>query len=257
MAPGALRTEGGSRGGPLSIRPLAFLPLPHRPGNNPEERMLIRTFDLDVFRQQSGSAPGQLCLEMPPLVEQLAACLHNADRRPAFSDFTSVECIAPPHGLGMNGGKISRDCGNGIRMLPKTRKLRMMQISPGPAAQDGLSQQPFPPEAQQALPVQILRIYGPNSHRSTRKGEISSVPWQGYDADKSGTSAKQTATPCALRTGSALRATSPPMGEFVSSRRMTIFLESVRQARHSTPYSIGLCKIATGCQRCRQCRTVR
>ena len=64
----------------------------------------------------------------------------------------------------MNRHQIRCDCSDGIPVSPKTDELRVMQVSLGLAQQDSLRQQTFPPESDQALPVQVLRMHGPDSH---------------------------------------------------------------------------------------------
>ena len=58
----------------------------------------------------------------------------------------------------MNRGKVCCDGGDRILLFPKTRELWVVPVSSCLAEKHGLRQQSFPPQREQALTIQMLRM---------------------------------------------------------------------------------------------------
>ena len=82
---------------------------------------------------------------------------------PAF-DLVAIELIAAAPGFFGDLVKITSDCGQGIRRLPKTNQLRVMAIASGFSGQHFLAEQTLAPQGDQALTIQIFGVDGPKAH---------------------------------------------------------------------------------------------
>lgn len=58
----------------------------------------------------------------------------------------------------MNRRKVCCDCGDRILLFTETRELWVVQISSCLAEQNCLRQQSFPPQGEQTLTIQVLRM---------------------------------------------------------------------------------------------------
>lgn len=95
---------------------------------------------------------------------QLSGGDRSLRRDRVATDLRSVECIASPLRLLEHRGEIDRHQGLGGLMFSKAMQLRMSGIAARLAGQDGLGQESFAPEGNEAGTVEILRMKGPQSH---------------------------------------------------------------------------------------------
>ena len=58
----------------------------------------------------------------------------------------------------MNRHKVCCDCGDRRLLFPKTRELWVVQVSSCLAEQDRLREQSLPPQGEQPLTIQVLRM---------------------------------------------------------------------------------------------------
>jgi len=51
-------------------------------------------------------------------------------------------------------------------LLPKSKKLRMMDVSSRLSSEYGLGKKPFPPQSNEPAGVEVLRVQTPDAHWS-------------------------------------------------------------------------------------------
>lgn len=100
----------------------------------------------------------ELPLEMLPLVFQLTLCDSKGNARSFCGDLRRIE-IVPSCGCFVgNSPQVPADRLNRISAFLKTLQLRMKSISFRLAKQDFLSEQPFPPQGDQAHAIEERRM---------------------------------------------------------------------------------------------------
>jgi hypothetical protein len=73
-------------------------------------------------------------------------------------DLPSIKPVSAPQRLLPNSGQIRGDGRDGASLFPESFELRVMSVPFCPTQKHFLRQQPFPPQSQQALPIQIARV---------------------------------------------------------------------------------------------------
>jgi hypothetical protein len=104
---------------------------------------------------QHKTAPRELSHQVPPLVRHLAGRDANLADRAHAADLAAIKGITTQRCLGMNGSEIGIYGGAGCGVGAETLKLRMVAITHGASAQDGLRQQRLAPQRNEALRIKI------------------------------------------------------------------------------------------------------
>ncbi len=105
---------------------------------------------------------------MFPFEEQLAPRLHQLGRGLPRDDFRFVELIAATRGFVGHSAEVGGNQSEWFSVLPKPRQLRMTCVSSRLAGDDFLSEQTLPPQGDQSLGVEILRVNSPETHERRR-----------------------------------------------------------------------------------------
>ena len=101
------------------------------------------------------AATEKLRQKMPPFMHELSVGCGNRTNSRRTQYFVGIKGISALPGLLKNREQIGGNRMQGIRMLFKTQKLRVVSVSFGFGMQHSLSQQGFAPQRNQALSVKI------------------------------------------------------------------------------------------------------
>lgn len=149
------------------------LPILDSAGDHPKERMCAWSCDVAEFREPIRIAGSELSLKVMPLVLELAAIHGYATGAPVSIDFRRHEGIAAGVGFRQHDVKVHPDAVHGSWLGTKAIELRVAPIALRPPAQYRLSEQGFPPDRDQAPPVEVTGVQAPESHAKGRPGPTS------------------------------------------------------------------------------------
>ena len=124
----------------------------------------------------------QISLLLEVLCPHLVACSELAQQMPSFElnlagghlyrlgwrmyrDLAAVETVAAGCCFDCNFVQVCRYRASRVTRCPETLQLGVVHVSFGLPAENLLREQPFPPQSQEALPVKVLRVNRPESHR--------------------------------------------------------------------------------------------
>ena len=116
---------------------------------------------------QRPAASSELAHQVAPLVRKLPAGHRNGSHASQRADFAAIECVAAPGRFSVYLLQVRIDgrSRKGVRAEPL--ELRMVPVTAGFAAQDGLCEQRLAPERDQPLGIEIARMQAPEPHGSS------------------------------------------------------------------------------------------
>ena len=107
----------------------------------------------------------QFVREVRPLVQQLAARFADSDReRRRVDDAGCIERVASGCRLLMNGEQVRSNARTWFCKCTKPRELRMVRVATSATAENGLSEERFPPDRHQPRRVEVFRMERPEPH---------------------------------------------------------------------------------------------
>jgi len=121
--------------------------------------------DLAQLHEPLRIAAAQFLQQMLPFALELTARNGETTTRARRSDPLGREAVAAICCVLMNAAQILTDATNRRRVRAKPKELRVMLVAPRSASEHGLREKRFPPESNQALGVEILRMKTPDPHR--------------------------------------------------------------------------------------------
>ena len=146
-----------------------FLPILNWSCDDPEHWVSSRNFDFATGPVTWKRSFPQFSFQMRPFEEKLTARLDELASAFADRNFCEVKFVTAALGFIGNFRKITANSADRRSCCLKTSKLRMTSVASGPAKQDFLSQQPFPPGREQAFGVKILGMNRPQPHRPDQR----------------------------------------------------------------------------------------
>src|SRR5262245_2882492 len=101
---------------------------------------------------------------MFPLVRHLAPRHRNDAVVVGSGDLPGIEGVAASRRLVSDRAQVCCDGARGRRGAAKAIELRVGYVAGRPPAQDGLREEPFPPECDEPASIQELRVKAPETH---------------------------------------------------------------------------------------------
>ena len=117
------------------------------------------------LRVETRRAHRKFLKQMLPFIVDLTRRDRNGLTRFSHLDFGRVEGISTIFCFNLNAGQEGPDQGNWRGGKLESLKLRVILVSPGFSSQYCLGKQGLSPENNQPLPVEILRMNGPEPQR--------------------------------------------------------------------------------------------
>lgn len=99
-----------------------------------------------------------------PFVGDLAGCDGDPGDRSDRTNLGSIEPVAAPGGLVVYCRKVGIDGGARMGVRLESLQLRVMNIASRLPAKHGLGEQGLPPQRNEPLRIQVLRVQRPKTH---------------------------------------------------------------------------------------------
>jgi hypothetical protein len=80
------------------------------------------------------------------------------------TDLLGRKTVTAVHCLAVNDPQVLGNEGDGERLLPKPKKLRVMDVSRRLSLEYGLGKKSFPPQSHQPAGIEVLWMEAPDSH---------------------------------------------------------------------------------------------
>ena len=127
--------------------------------------MRLWALDLAELGDPLRIAAAQFLQQVLPFALELTARNGETATCSRRSDPRGREAVAAICCVLMNAAQILTDAANRRRVRAKPKQLRVMLVALCLAPEHGLREERFPPESNQALGVEILRMKTPDPHR--------------------------------------------------------------------------------------------